>query len=108
MPQRLVVDHAREGIQELRVVRHARGFEVTSMRPVAAPEQAIGRYFGEAASEWNHVLVGKAAAADAVGAGELHPEIRAPRELEQDRERLLVGASAGIDTAEMVDHHVGG
>src|ERR1700722_17972961 len=91
-------------IGELAVVGHLARL-VVRMRPVGAPDDALGRVSGERARERQGFFVRMRVLGDAVAAGQFDPEIAAVEQTQQPPERRAVQAFGDIDTPHVVDHH---
>src|SRR3984957_3569531 len=91
-------------IGELAVVGHL-ALLVVRMRPVGAPDDALGRVRGESARERQGFFVGMRVFGDAVAAGQFDPDIAAVEQTQQPPKRRAVQTFGDIDTPHMVDHH---
>src|SRR5262249_21366924 len=73
--------HLGDDVDQLAVVRG--GSLVVGMRPVGAPDTAVGKLGDELACKGHGVGVKRAGAADPVAAADLHPELAVPHQLQQ-------------------------
>src|SRR5580693_8833826 len=91
-------------IGELTVVGHLARL-VVRVRPVGAPDDALGGVGGERARERQGFFVRMRMLGDAVAAGQFDPDIAAVEQTQQPPERGAVQAFGDIDASHMVDHH---
>src|SRR6266540_6424085 len=89
-----------EQIDEHAVIRDRRKVRV---RPVAAPERAIGKFRDELARKWNRVLPGGSLARNALRAAHLHPEALVAHEIEQAPESGLTEPERGVHAPHVID-----
>ena len=75
------------------------------MRPVGAPERALGKFRDERAREGNRIFPGRGLPRNALRAAHLHPEARVAHEIEQAPEGRLLEAERGIHAPHVIDHH---
>ena len=74
-PRRVVGREFEQQIEEIPVVRHSGGIEIGRMRPIAAPDHALGCGGDEGLGEWNDIGIGRTVPGQAVGAREFDPDM---------------------------------
>ncbi len=76
------------------------------MRPVGAPEHALGVGFEQRSGEWHRVGVGELRRGDAIRAGQLHPRLPAFHQPQQRLEPRIVRGLSDRQIPEMAQHDV--
>ena len=92
-------------VDQLAVVGHV--LVDVGMRPVGAPDDALGRVVGDVARERDRVAERRRLLRHPVGAAELDPDAAAVEQAAQRQERLAGRALAHVQPRDVVDHHLG-
>jgi hypothetical protein len=95
--------YKRQKVDQRAVVGHV--LLDVGMRPVGAPQHAVGETLDQGPGEGDGIVEGRSGARDALRPADLHPEALVLHQVEQHAERFLLHALAGVHAPHVVDHH---